>query len=126
MSTEPNDPVGEAVERANNRPGLDPCEEYTSHDMFAAAREALAPIRELIEAHTAYHQPRADRGVLHSQGVMHLIRDLTPLLYAEDEVREPPAPNLLRAHPAIPVPPTVPERTAARFAGAPITPEENP
>lgn len=32
----------------------------------------------------------------------------------------------LRAHPAIPVPPTVPERTAARFTGPTITPEETP
>ena len=31
----------------------------------------------------------------------------------------------LRGHPAIPVPPTVPERTAARFTGPTITPEEN-
>lgn len=32
----------------------------------------------------------------------------------------------LRGHPAIPVPTTVPERTAARFAGPTITPEETP
>ncbi|WP_068743651.1 metallophosphoesterase [Tsukamurella pseudospumae] len=31
----------------------------------------------------------------------------------------------MRAHPPIPVPTTVPERTAARFAGPTITPEEN-
>lgn len=29
----------------------------------------------------------------------------------------------LRGHPAIPVPPTVPERTAARFTGPTITPD---
>lgn len=29
----------------------------------------------------------------------------------------------LRGHPAIPVPPTVPERTAARFTGPPIHPD---
>lgn len=35
------------------------------------------------------------------------------------------SPRTLRPHPAIPVPPTVPERTAQRFTGPTITPEEN-
>lgn len=36
------------------------------------------------------------------------------------------APRVPRAHPPIPVPPTVPEQTAARFTGPTITPEETP
>lgn len=45
--------------------------------------------------------------------------------YGEEHPIEEPAPDRLRGHPAIPVPPTVPERTAARFTGPTITPEEN-
>lgn len=85
------DPVNAAVARALAY-GTDLVKSGQSVDFAPrnilpwAAREALAPIRELVEAHTAYHQPRAERGVLHSQGVMHLIRDLTPLLYTTEEL----------------------------------------